>query len=184
MSFRFCDETDYGFGWIADDRAARTSHALVVDGDVWLVDALHWEDALERARSLGRVAGVIQLLDRHNRDCAAVAARLDVPYLRLPEHVDGGLEVVPIVDLPRWHERALWWPERRVLVVAEAVGTVGWFTFGRRSLGLNPLFRLRPPSALRRFDPDVMLVSHGEGVLDASEPYRDALRIRSRGTGG
>ena len=131
MTFRFCDESDDGFGWIAEERVARTSHALAVEGRVWLVDAVLWPDALERARALGEPAGVIQLLDRHNRDCADIAAQLGVPHLRVPDRVDAPLEIVRVVNMPLWHERALWWPERRVLVVADALGTVGYFTLGR-----------------------------------------------------
>lgn len=164
MTFRFCDESDDGFGWITDERMARTSHALVVDERMWLVDPVQWPDALERARSLGEPAGVIQLLDRHNRDCTSIAARLGVPLLRVPEWIDARLEVVRVLDLPFWRERALWWPERKVLAVAEAMGTLGFFTFGRGGLGVHPLLRLHPPRLVERFDPDVVLVGHGEGV--------------------
>ena len=128
MTFRFCDESDYGFGWIPHERLMRTSHALTVEGRVWLVDAVLWPDALERARSLGEPAGVIQLLDRHDRDCADVAAQLGAPHLRVPDRLDAPLEIFRVVNMALWHERALWWPERRVLVVADALGTVGYFT--------------------------------------------------------
>ena len=100
LTFRFCDESDDGFGWIAEERVARTSHALAVDGRVWLVDAVLWPEALERARALGEPAGVIQLLDRHNRDCADVAAQLGVPHLRVPDRVDAPLEIVRVVNMP------------------------------------------------------------------------------------
>ena len=132
MTFRYCDESDYGFGWIAEERVARTSHALAVEGRVWLFDAVLWPDALERARSLGEPAAVIQLLDRHNRDCAAVAAQLGVPHLRVPDRVDAPVELVSVLNMPLWHERALWWPERRVLVAADVLGTVGYFTHAAR----------------------------------------------------
>ena len=164
MTYRFCDESDYGFGWISEGRVARTSHALVVDTRVWLIDAALWPDALERARSLGEPAGVIQLLDRHNRDCAAIASRLGVPLLRVPDRVEAPLEVVRVVDLPFWRERALWWPARRLLVVAEVMGTLGFFTFGRAELGVHPLLRPLRPRLVERYDPDVVLVGHGEGV--------------------
>jgi hypothetical protein len=164
LTFRFCDEGDYGFGWIVDERMGRASHALAVDGRVWLVDALVWPDALERARSLGEPAGVIQLLDRHNRDCAEIAAQLGVPHLRVPDHIEAPLEIVRVVNMPLWHERALWWPQRRVLAVAEVMGTLGYFTFGRGGLGVHPFLRLRNPRLVERFDPDVVLVGHGEGV--------------------
>jgi hypothetical protein len=145
LTFRFCDESDDGFGWIADERLARTSHALAVDGRAWLVDAVLWPEALDRARELGEPAGVIQLLDRHARDCAVVAAELGVPHLRVPDRIDAPLELVRVVNLPFWRERALWWPERRVLVVADALGTVGYFTPGGAPLGVHPLLRPFPP---------------------------------------
>ena len=88
MTFRFCDEGDYGVGWITSERVARTSHALAVEGRVWLVDPVRWDDALDRARLLGEPSGVIQLLDRHNRDCAAIASKLGVPLLRVPDRLD------------------------------------------------------------------------------------------------
>jgi hypothetical protein len=164
VTFRFCDESDDGFGWITDERMARTSHALSIEGRVWLVDPSLWPEAVERAVSVGEPVGVLQLLDRHNRDCVEIASRLGVPLQRVPEWIDAPLEVVRVVDLPFWRERALWWPERKVLVVAEAMGTLGFFTFGRGGLGVHPLLRLRPPRLLERFDPDVVLVGHGEGV--------------------
>jgi hypothetical protein len=37
------------------------------------------ERALARVRELGHPAGVVQLLDRHARDCRSVAERLGVP---------------------------------------------------------------------------------------------------------
>ena len=184
MTFRFCDESDDGFGWIAEERMVRTSHALVVDGYVWLVDAVLWPDALERARALGEPTGVIQLLDRHNRDCAEVAAQLGVPHLRVPDHVDAPLEIVRVVNLRFWRERAIWWPERRLLVVADAFGTVGYFNPGGAALGLHPLLRPFPPKRrLGRLAPDVVLVGHGAGVRDASEPFRKALRVRKNDAG-
>jgi hypothetical protein len=178
LTYRFCDESDYGFGWVAEERTARASHALAVDGRVWLMDAMLWPDALERARSLGEPAGVIQLLDRHNRDCDDVASRLGVPHLRVPDHVDAPLEIVSVVNVPLWRERALWWAERRVLVVADVLGTVGFFAPGGRPIGVHPFLRLfRPKRRLGRLDPEVVLVGHGEGVRDASEAFRKALRL-------
>jgi hypothetical protein len=41
------------------------------------------------------------------------------------------------------------------------------------------LLRPFPPKRhLGRLDPDVVLVGHGEGVREASAPFRKALRIR------
>ena len=176
MRFRFCDDLGPdGFGWVVEEAGARTSHALAADGKVWLVDALDWAEAIDRALGLGEPAGVIQLLDRHNRDCAAVASRLGVPLHRVPERVDAPLELARVVNLPVWRERALWWADRRVLVTADALGTTGYFTIGDERIGVHPLLRLFPPRRLARFDPDVVLVGHGEGIRDASAAFREAL---------
>ena len=75
---RIVDEIAHTTGWIAEERMARTSHALEVDGRVWLFDVVDWPELDDRVRELGEPAGVVQLLDRHNRDCAAVARRLGV----------------------------------------------------------------------------------------------------------
>ena len=74
MDVRFCDEQEWGIGWIAAEPVfmQRCSHALVVDGKVWLIDAVAGDGVEERVRALGEPAGVVQLLDRHRRDCAAL----------------------------------------------------------------------------------------------------------------
>jgi hypothetical protein len=159
------DELDFGFSWTPREELRRTSHALATDDGVWLVEPVDAGDALERAAALGPPAGVLQLLDRHNRDCAEIAARLDVPHLRLPASVPGSpFEVVPVLKLPRWHEVALWWPARRTLVVAEVVGTAGIYVLGPGPAGIHPLVRGWPPGALRGYQPEHLLVGHGRGV--------------------
>jgi hypothetical protein len=177
VTFRFCDESEHGFGWIvADEAMQRCSHALVVDGRVWVIDPLAWTAAEERIRSLGEPAGVVQLLDRHNRDCAAIAERLGVPHLRVPD-VLPPFEVVRVVNGPGWHERALWWPDGRVLVAADALGTADYFRARGERLAVHPLLRLLPPRRLDRFEPEVVLVGHGEGVrVDAAAALHEALR--------
>jgi hypothetical protein len=68
------DEFDGSFGWILrDEFMQRCSHALVHAGRVWLVDPVDVDGAEERVRAAGEPAGVLQLLDRHNRDCAELA---------------------------------------------------------------------------------------------------------------
>jgi hypothetical protein len=159
------DDFDFGFSWLPDEALSRTAHAIDTGDGVWLVDPVDVPEAIERARALGTPAGVIQLLDRHNRDCAAIAARLGVPYLRLPGTVPGSpFQVIDVLDIPRWHERALWWPERRVLVVAEVVGTNGIYRLGPGPAGIHPMLRAAPPGALRHYQPEHLLVGHGRGV--------------------
>ena len=102
------DEQPYGCSWIMDESLARASHALVTDAGVWLVDPVDAPEALERLSALGPVAGIVQLLDRHNRDCAALAVRFGVPHERLPAALPGTpFELVRVLDVPRWHEAAL-----------------------------------------------------------------------------
>ena len=160
------DDFEHGFSWFPDDTLRRTGHALDTGDGVWLVDPVDVPAAIERAAERGTPAGVLQLLDRHDRDCAAIAARLGVPHLRLPAAIPGSpLVVVPVMSLPLWHEVALWWPERRVLVVAETIGTTrGFFAPGGQPAGVHPVLRLAPPGALRGFEPEHLLVGHGRGV--------------------
>jgi len=153
------------------------SHALLADAGVWILDPTEGEGIEERIRALGEPAGVLQLLDRHNRACAAYAERPGVPHHRVPFDGVGPFETVPIVRRKRWQEVALWWPARRVLVTADALGTVAhYFTLGGEPLGVHPLLRLTPPRQLARLDPEHVLCGHGAGVHErATEAVRDAL---------
>ena len=121
-------------------------------GRVWFVDPTDDPAALERALALGSPAAVVQLLDRHNRDCAALAARLDVPHLRVPAALPGTpFEVVPVVSAGFWREVALWWAEARVLVVAEAIGTAATYAPGPQGAGVSIGLRLWPPRRLAAY---------------------------------
>lgn len=165
VAARFCDELAHGFSWIVDEPATRTSHALMTPDGVWLVDPVDWPDAIERASAAGPVAGVLQLLDRHDRDCAPVAARLGVPHLVVPASVPGSpFAVVDVRRSRRWQEVALWWPATATLVVAEAVGTNAFFV-PSGGAGVHVLLRMTPPrAALASLRPRHLLVGHGEGV--------------------
>ena len=170
-------ELPFGFSWIQDEAMARASHALADDGRVWLVDPVDADGAVERAQGLGRVTAVVQLLDRHQRDAQAVAARLGVPHLRLPEAMpDTPFEVVRVLDWSKWTERALWWPARRTLVVAEALGTSPWFVAGDDPVGVHAMLRPLPPRRqLAGFAPEHLLVGHGapvEGEAARNGPRR------------
>ena len=165
----------------------RTSHALAADGRVWLVDTVDWPDAIERALELGEPAGVIQLLDRHDRDCAALAERLGVPHVVAPDDLPGSpFEFVPIMRRKRWRESALWWPATRTLVTADALGTNDFFTGGKASLGVHLLLRLTPPTALGALEPERILVGHGEGLAGpgAAKALHEALGKSRRGLPG
>ena len=162
-----------GLTWVMDDALTRASHALVADGRVWLVDPVDAPAALARVAELGRPAGVIQLLDRHGRDGIAIAGRLGVPVHRLPDELTGTpFEVVEVLSVPKWREKALWWPAEQALVVAEAVGTNPVFAVGPGRVGVHPMLRAFGVRKLRRFTPRLLLVGHGpplEGGSTASE---------------
>jgi hypothetical protein len=168
----FCDETDFGFGWIAVEPKLlqRASHALTADGRVWLVDPVDGAGVEERVRALGEPAGVLQLVDRHPRDCAVLAERLGVPHLRLPfGGVPGSpFEARKVLNVPGWREVALWWEAERVLVCTEALGTVPYFRAPGEPLGVHPFLRLYQPRGLRDMArclaPGHVLVGHGEGI--------------------
>ena len=164
-----------------DEPLARASHALVAEGRVWLVDALDWPEALERATALGEPAGVIQLLDRHGRDCAALAERLGVPHLRTPDDIPGSpFEILSIKRWKHWQERALWWPAARTLVTSDALGTNRFYTGGKGAVGVHLLLRPKPPRQLGALRAERLLVGHGEGVTSgAAAAIAVALR-RSR----
>lgn len=181
---RFCDESVAdGFGWVVDEPMTRTSHALAADGKVWLIDALDWPEAIERALAFGEPAGVIQLLDRHGRDCAALAARLGVPHVVAPDELPGSpFSFVSILRRKRWRESALWWPETRTLVTADALGTNDFFTGGKALVGVHLLLRLTPPRQLGAFEPEHVLVGHGDGLHGpaAAREVHEALRTSRR----
>ena len=157
----------------------RSSHALLTDHGTWLVDPV--DDP--RVEELENVTGVIQLLDRHNRDCAAIAKRLDVRHYVVPDEPIPPFVFIKIRRRRSWNEVALWWPDRRILACGDALGTAAYFRAGDERLGVHPLLRLRPP----RLDvhPDVILCGHGPGIFDdADAALREALRTSRRRIAG
>ena len=160
----------------------RGSHALLADGDVWLVDPVADDAALAAAEALGPIEGVLQLLDRHPRGCEELAERYGVALHRLPEEPVAGapFELAHTLWLPGWRELHLWWPERRLLIVSEAVGSSPYFAAGRRA-GIHPMLRLHPPGAPRRHDPEHLLFGHGapiheDAVAALDEAYANSIR--------
>ena len=118
-------------------------------------------------RALGEPGAVLVLLDRHRRDGDAVAARLGIPLHETPfDGVPGTpFEFRAIVRNRFWREVALWWPQERVLVAADALGSLGYFVAPGEAIGLHPFLRPRPPrGALAGLRPEHVLVGHGEGV--------------------
>src|SRR5262249_3896475 len=127
--------------WIEDEFMERCSHALAAEGGTWLIDPVD----NPRIDELENVVGVVQLLDRHNRDCASVAGRLGVPHNVVPLEPLGPFEVIRVVQRRRWREVALWWLERRTLVCADVLGTARYYPPARQGPSLHPLLPLPPP---------------------------------------
>jgi hypothetical protein len=187
MTVRMCDETAFGFGWIAAEPALleRASHALRAAGRVWLVDPVDGQGVDAHVRALGEPAGVLQLVDRHDRDCAALAARYGVPHHRLPAAPPQGspFEVIRVLDAPGWREAALWWRDERVLVCMESLGTAAYFRAPDESIGVHPFLRVYQPKALREIartlSPRHVLVGHGEGIHGEDAALATAKAIRN-----
>ena len=180
---RFCDEAEWGFGWVEPGRLERCSHALRAEGRVWVFDPVDAPGVEERIRELGEPAGVIQLLDRHGRDAATLAARLGVPRHETPfQGIPGApFDPVPIARSRFWREVALWWPEEQVLLCGDALGTAAYYLASGERLGVHPLLRLVPPSGLSRFAPRHVLCGHGEGVHgDEAAPALDHALATAR----
>ena len=187
---------DRGASWIAypDETMERASHVLATDAGAIVVDPVDAEDIDDLFAEFGEVAGVTVLLDRHKRDAAAIANRHDVPVyvpeplsditsdLAAPTEVvrrqipetDYGIHTVRVN--PFWKEVALYGDEDDTLVVPESVGAAEYFLVDDERLGVHPMWRLAPPSKLKRLTPDRVLVGHGRGVMeDAAGALADAL---------
>lgn len=172
---------ELGISWVEPGALARAAHAVADGGRVWLIDPFDDTAALEAAARLGQPAGVIQLLDRHNRDCEPIATRLGVPLMRLPSSGAGTpFEVVPIMSRGHWKELSLWWPQREALIVAEAIGTAPGVAAGRDA-GVHPMLRLTPPRAqLSPYRPQLLLVGHGKPLTSGAAPALQDALARSR----
>lgn len=187
MELAFTYSADWGTGWIAPEpaRMQRASHALAQDGDVWLVDPVDGGGLEERIAALGAVRAVIQLLDRHPRDCAALARRYGVPHVVTPTAGLPGspFRTIVVCNRPWWCEVALWWPEQRALVVPEALGTGPFFLAPGERIGVHPGLRLTPPRQLGELDPERVLVGHGP-PLEGPETAADVRRALDRARRG
>ncbi|ELZ26399.1 hypothetical protein C474_19664 [Halogeometricum pallidum JCM 14848] len=198
--YRTIDRWDGGVGWLAypNEQMQRASHALVGDDDgVWVFDPVDAPDLDDLFAEYGEVSGVVVGLDRHKRDAARVANRHDAPVYvadwmtgvadeinapveRFGRRLgDSGFDAFTVKDssLPPWQEVGFHHEESGTLLVPEAVGTAPYFRAPDERLGVHPMLRPLPPRRpLRRYDPERVLVGHGEGVLnDAGTALRAAL---------
>lgn len=193
------DRWEHGAGWMAhpDEEMQRASHALVCDGDVWVVDPVDAEGLDGWLADLGDVVGVVALSSYHARDAGKVAARHGVSVTvpawddRLSDLVMAPIEPLAegerlpgteyelrfVYDDSVWSEGALWNPENGTLVCTESLATAPYLTCEDERLGVSAFRRLSPPrAAFVDIEPDRILVGHGEGVHeDATGALRDAL---------
>jgi hypothetical protein len=175
------DAVPWAITWTTQEPMERSSHALAHEGRVWLVDPVADEAALRAAVGLGEIAAVVQLLDRHPRDCKAVAQRFSVPHLRLPEGLPNSpFEVHRMVWWPGWRELCLWWEAQRTLVVAETVGTSRYLALSAGPVGVHPMLRFKPPGTLRRFAPESLFVGHGPTLHSGASPALEEALARAR----
>ena len=190
------DRFDHGVGWIAypEETMQRASHAVEVDGDVWVVDPVDIDGLDDLLAEFGDVAGVVTLLDRHKRDSATVANRHDVSVW-VPKFMDGVVEDInapteqfrhdlgdsgfaahTVVDNRFWQEAVLYSEDLGVLVIPETLGSADYFRVGDRPLGVHPMLRALPPKNVTRLEPERIRVGHGSGVDEnATEVMHDAF---------
>jgi hypothetical protein len=174
------------FAWMLGpvDPMSRACSAIVLDAGTVLVDPLDADGLDDLLARLPAVIGVVTLLDRHQRDAAAIAGRLGVPRL-IPTALGGdglnldGVQERVVIARRGWHEALMWLPDRRLLVCTETLGTAG-FDLARRGdpLGMHPFVRPFPPrAAFRGIDPAVIAVGHGPPLtVDAGAALRRVLR--------
>ncbi|SEW10916.1 hypothetical protein [Natrinema salifodinae] len=199
--YREIDRFEGGVGWIAhpEEEMQRASHALEVDGEVWVIDPVDAEGIDDLFAEFGDVAGVVVTLDRHTRDAAAIADRHSVPVY-LPEFFEGvsedvdaavarfgdelsdtGIRALPVLNNRFWQEVALYNSADGTFVVPEAVGTADFFLAGDETLGVHPMLRLTPPRKLRQVAARRLLVGHGSGIADgASSAIENAIASSRR----
>ncbi|MBK5231954.1 MAG: hypothetical protein JJE13_03085 [Thermoleophilia bacterium] len=160
------DESDIGLTWVQDEPMARASHALASDGNVWIVDPVDNPEVMERVAALGTPVAVLQLLDRHSRDCEKVAKRLDIPLVVLPDEMKSSpFQSIDVVNNRFWKEKALWWQAEQALIISEAVGTNKMAKPGDAGAGVHIMLRAKPPrQALGTYLPQHLLVGHGDPI--------------------
>jgi hypothetical protein len=182
--------------WIAhpDEGGKRASHAIASESGVWIIDPIDGPGVDEWIEELGEVVGVTVLTCWHARDAEIFADRYDISV-----HIPQGMgRIADIVDapierydsdqgfddfethwcnpFPMWEEIFLYHEGSGTLIAPDSLGTSGAHITGDERIGLELFRRLQPPTAVADFEPDRILVGHGEPITeDASEALREAL---------
>ncbi len=193
----FIDEWENGFGWIGrpGEGMERTSHAFYDEG-LYLVDPLDAENLDQKIEEYDKVEGIVLLFDRHERDSVKLAEKYGCPIF-VPEWFERSLdaevkeisnnvpgtdwEIHQVIDSMTGKETALYNRENKTLIVADALGTTGHMRGRGEKLGMNPLYRLRPPVKLLEFEPERIFCGHGRGIEEnASEVLRETINQARR----
>jgi len=191
------DRGDEGAEWIAhpDETCRRASHLIAGSDGVWPFDPLDIPDLDKLIADYGELAGVAICSNYHARDADAIARRHDVS-IHVPtwlSRLDGrfsstverceatlgasDFELSRYSPLPGYDEAVAYRQRDGTLYVPDALGTAPFYTVDDERLACYGVIRLVPPrSFFRQFDPDRVLVGHGEGVFtDAEAVLDDAL---------
>jgi len=194
---RIVDRWDEGVGWIAhpDETGKRASYLIAGSDGVWLFDPLDIPSLDELVADYGELAGVAICSNYHARDADAIARRHDVPIYvpRWLRRLEGrfsstvewcsstfgssGFELFRYSPLPGYDEAIAYRKCNGTLYVPDALGTAPFYTVGSERLACYGVIRLVPPrSFFEQFDPDRVLVGHGEGAFtDVGAALEDAL---------
>ena len=136
------------FAWLAhpDEFMERASTAVALGGGGWLlVDPLDAPGLDEALAAGGEVRAVATLLNRHDRDAEAIAARHGAPrvFPRIMASRGAPIALPEVQERTlwkrlRWYEAALWLPDRDLLIAPEALGTAGYYRAGDERLAVAP----------------------------------------------
>ena len=83
--------------------------------------------------------------------------------------------MIPVLQRKRWHEVALWFPDLRTLVCADALGTAPYYRARSERIAVSPLLRLTPPRRLLAVEPVHVLVGRAGVHEDAANAMREAV---------
>ena len=159
LKVTFCDEFGGGFGWIVDEFMQRCSHALVRGRP-------RLGRSIPSTAKVSRSGSALRARRRASSSCSTgttataprLAARLGVRHHIVPQESLGPFAFIAVKNSRSWHEVALWWPDRRVLVCADVLGTARYYRAGDERLAVHPVLRVRPPRRqLGALQPEVIL---------------------------
>jgi glyoxylase-like metal-dependent hydrolase (beta-lactamase superfamily II) len=99
-----------------------------------------------------------------------------------PHQAYDSLMPIRVRWMPGWREVAVFFPDERVLVAGDALGTASYFRAPGERLAVHPALRLFPPRRLGGLDPLHVLCGHGEGVHgeEAATAVDEALSTARR----